>query len=64
MNEVELPADLPASYLPVARSAGFDTSTMYDPPAEIPEEIHAAVKDYVARQVGEVRETIFPLHRL
>jgi acetoin utilization protein AcuC len=64
MNGIELPADLPSSYLPQARAAGFDTTTMYDAPDEMPEELHAAVKDYVARQVGEVRETIFPLHRL
>ena len=64
MNGIELPPELPASYLPKARAAGFDTEAMYDAPIAIPEEIHAAVKDYVSRQVGEVRETIFPLHHL
>lgn len=64
MNEVDLPPDLPASYLPIARAAGIETTALYDAPAEIPDEIHAAVKEYVARRLGEVRETIFPLHRL
>jgi acetoin utilization protein AcuC len=64
MNGVELAPDLPASYLPTARAAGFETTALYDAPAEVPEEISTAVKTYVARRLGEVRDTIFPLHRL
>jgi len=62
INGVELPAALPDSYADTARAAGFTATTLWDAPADVPEEIHAAVKDYVGRQVGAVREAIFPLH--
>ena len=62
MNGIELAADLPASYAPDARAAGFRATTLWDAPAPVPEETQTAVKAYVGRQVGEVRETIFPRH--
>ena len=64
INDVELPNDLPASYEETARAAGFTARTLYDAPAQIPDEIQVAVKDYVGRQVGAVREKIFPHHRI
>ena len=64
MNGIELPDALPASYVAEARAAGCRATTLSDAPAEVPEEIGAAVKIYVDRQVGEVRQTIFPLHGL
>jgi len=64
MNGVELPARLPASYAAQAQAAGFRTQTLWDEPAAIPEEIQAAVRDYVSRQVSGVRETIFRHHGL
>ena len=64
MNDVELPNDLPASYAETARAAEFTAKTLYDAPAQIPEEIHVAVRDYVAHQVTKVRETIFPRHHI
>jgi acetoin utilization protein AcuC len=64
MNGVELPAALPASYLEEARAAGCRAKTLWDEAAEVPEEIQVAVKEYVGRQVSEVRDTVFPLHRI
>jgi acetoin utilization protein AcuC len=64
MNGVELPARLPASYAQDAQAAGFRAKTLWDEPAAIPQEIRAAVRDYVSRQVSGVRETIFRHHGL
>jgi acetoin utilization protein AcuC len=64
MNGIELPDALPASYVAEARAAGCRATTLSDAPVEVAEEIQAAVKSYVERQVGEVRETIFPLHSI
>ena len=62
INGVELPAELPASYAADARAAGFTVTTLWDAPAEVPEDIQAAVRDYVTHQVSSVRETVFPHH--
>ncbi len=64
MNDVELPNELPASYAPDARAAGFRVKTLWDAPVEVGDEIQAAVRDYVGRQVSGVRETIFRHHGL
>ena len=62
INDVELPNELPASYASVARGAGFKAATLYDDPVAIRDDIQDAVKEYVAAQVSDVRETIFRLH--
>jgi acetoin utilization protein AcuC len=64
MNGIELPAALPASYVEEARAMGLRAKALWDEPAQIADEIQVAVKDYVGRQVSEVRETLFPLHRI
>ena len=64
INGVELPNDLPASYAEVARAAGFRAQTLWDAPATIPDEIQAAVREYVAHQVSAVRGTVFPHHHI
>jgi acetoin utilization protein AcuC len=64
MNGMELPDALPASYAADARAAGFTVTTLTDGPATIPEEIRMAVREYVAHQIGAVRETVFPHHRI
>ena len=64
INDVTLPNDLPASYAPDARAAGFRTTRLFDDPIMIPEDIQVAVRDYVSRQVSGVRETIFRHHGL
>jgi acetoin utilization protein AcuC len=62
INDVTLPNDLPAAYMPDARAAGFRTTRLLDDPIAIPEDIQVAVRDYVSRQVSGVRETIFRHH--
>jgi acetoin utilization protein AcuC len=62
LNDVELPNDLPASYEDTAHGAGFRATTLWDAPAEVPEEIQTAVKAYVEGQLTAVRETVFPHH--
>jgi acetoin utilization protein AcuC len=64
MNDVVLPNELPQAYADDARAAGFRATTLSDPPAVIPDETREAVHQYVVRQLGAVRETIFPLHRI
>jgi acetoin utilization protein AcuC len=64
MNGIELPRELPASYAADARAAGFSVTTLWDDDAAIPEEIQAAARDYVSRQVSGVKETIFRHHGL
>ena len=64
MNGIELPDDLPASYLADARAAGFRARTLRDEPVTIPEEIQTAVREYVAHQVSAVRNTVFPHHHI
>ena len=62
INGVELPNELPASYAGDARAAGFRVTTLWDAPTALPDEIQAAVRDYVEHQVSSVRETVFPHH--
>ena len=62
INGVELPNELPASYAVDARAAGFRVTTLWDAPVSVPDEIQAAVRDYVGHQVSSVRETVFPHH--
>ena len=64
INDVTLPNELPASYASVARGAGFKATTLYDDPVVIRDDIQDAVREYVAGQVADVRETIFRLHGL
>jgi acetoin utilization protein AcuC len=64
INGVELPAALPPAYVEEARAFGLRAKSLWDEPAEIAEEIRDAVKNYVGQQVSEVRQTLFPLHRI
>jgi acetoin utilization protein AcuC len=64
MNGIELPAALPVSYVEEARAMGLRAKGLWDDPVQIADEIQLAVKDYVGRQVSEVRQTLFPLHRI
>jgi len=64
INGVELPSALPPAYVEEARKFGLHAKSLWDEPAEIADEIRDAVKTYVGRQVTEVRQTLFPLHRI
>jgi acetoin utilization protein AcuC len=64
LNELELPAELPASFTEDLERYEFDTPYLYDEPIRLQEETRRRVAEYVSRQVSAVRRTIFPLHGL
>jgi acetoin utilization protein AcuC len=65
INGVELPDELPASYARDIEHYGFESTKLWDGPADaLPPDIERAVRDYVDRQVDAVQTTIFPFHRL
>jgi acetoin utilization protein AcuC len=64
LNDVELPATLPAAFAEDARRYGFGSLGLWDEPQPLSDDIRRAVNEYAARQVDAVQRTIFPLHRL
>ncbi len=64
LNGIELPDALPSDFVDDARAFRFTTLTLSDPPAELPEAVRRAARDYAERQVDLIRRTIFPVHRL
>jgi len=64
MNDVELPAALPASFDRDVEIYEFEPRSLWDDPARISEATRERVKDYVDRQVAAVRRLVFPLHGL
>jgi acetoin utilization protein AcuC len=64
LNEVELPATLPAAFTDDAQRYDFGSLGLWDAPQALPDNIRRAVNEYAARQVDAVQRTIFPLHRL
>jgi acetoin utilization protein AcuC len=64
LNGVSLPDELPAAFEADARAHGFETRSLWDPPARLPDDIRRRIADFADRQVAAVRELIFPLHGL
>jgi len=64
LNGVELPARLPASFLAGGSAYGFESDALWDPPADLPEGVQHAVRDYADRRVDEVQQLVFPHHGL
>jgi acetoin utilization protein AcuC len=64
LNDVELPATLPAAFAEDAQRYGFGSLELWDDPQALPDNIRRAVNEYAARQVDAIQRTIFPLHRL
>ena len=64
VNDVELPAEMPASFGADLERYGFETPFLLDEPLRLPDETRRRVNEYVSRQVSEVRRLIFPLHGL
>ncbi|HYB40329.1 MAG TPA: acetoin utilization protein AcuC [Candidatus Methylomirabilis sp.] len=64
MNDVALPDALPRECEADMKRLGLRVLAMSDPPAELPDDTRRWAEEYARRQVGEIRETIFPIHHL
>ena len=64
MNEVELPAELPAAFDRDLHAYDFETRSLWDEPFAIPPDARRRITDYADRQVAAIRRLIFPLHGL
>ncbi len=64
VNNLSLPEALPASCHVEMRRLGLETLSLWDAPAEIPEETRHWTDEYARRQVVTIHEKIFPLHGL
>ncbi len=64
LNDIVLPAELPAAFEEDARRFEFDVQTLWDPPEPLPERQRHRAQEYAERQVDAIRSTIFPIHRL
>ncbi|MBI3625285.1 MAG: acetoin utilization protein AcuC [Candidatus Rokubacteria bacterium] len=64
MNGVELQPELPASFAGDLKRFGFRSPSLWDPPVELPAEIRRRAREYAARQVEAIRQSIFPIHGL
>ena len=64
MNEVELPADLPAAWVEQAARLRVRAQTLWDPPAVLEDARRRIVQDYADRQVDAIQRLVFPFHGL
>jgi acetoin utilization protein AcuC len=64
MNDVELPAEIPAAYHEYAQWFRVRTPLLWDAPAELDEDRRRRIAEYAARQVDAIQRLIFPLHGL
>ncbi len=64
MNGIALDPALPACSHEDLTRLGLEALTLWDPPADLPEDTRRWAKEYAARQVHTIREKIFPLHGL
>jgi acetoin utilization protein AcuC len=64
MNQVTLPEALPRQCQKDMTRLGLGVLSLWDPPAELPEETRRWAEEYARRQVAAIQESIFPLHRL
>lgn len=61
MNDRELDPAIPQGFLEAARSLGFTERNLWDPPAAGSELPREAARKYAEKQVGIIKESIFPL---
>ena len=64
MNDVVLDPALPRPTHAELQRLGLGTMSLWDPVVKLPASARNAAEDYVARQIRQIRETIFPLHRM
>lgn len=66
LNDVELPAQLPAAFEEDIRRFEFRSHSLWDPEDEepVPPEIERRTREYAERQVDAIRRLIFPAHGL
>jgi acetoin utilization protein AcuC len=64
LNGVELPAELPASFVEDLERYEFPVRTLWDPPEPLPEPQRRRAEEFVRLQVEAIRRIIFPTHRL
>jgi acetoin utilization protein AcuC len=64
LNGIDLPASIPHAFDRDLERYEFDSRSLWDEPAPLPDELRRRVKDYVDRQVAAVHRLIFPLHGL
>ena len=62
MNYRELDPTIPQEFLKTARPFGFTEKSLWDPPATESEFSREAARKYAEKQVGIIKESIFPLH--
>jgi acetoin utilization protein AcuC len=64
MNGVELQPTLPSAFAEDMRRFGFRSSSLWDPPIELPAEARRRAREFAGRQVEAIRRSIFPIHSL
>jgi acetoin utilization protein AcuC len=64
MNDVELAAEIPATYNEDLQRFRFRSRELWDPPEPIPAHLERPIRAYVEQQVQAVRRLIFPTHRI
>ena len=64
LNDLELPAEMPATFGADLERYEFETAHLLDEPLRLNEQTRQRVNEYVTRQVAAVKRVIFPLHGL
>jgi len=64
INGVTLPSELPEPSRTELLCFGLRTGSLWDAPADLPQDTRRWAEEYAKRQVGTIQEQIFPLHRL
>jgi len=64
LNDLELPAEMPATFQADLERYEFETAHLLDEPLRLNEQTRQRVNEYVTRQVAAVKRVIFPLHGL
>jgi acetoin utilization protein AcuC len=64
INGVTLPPELPEPSRNELARFGLRTGSLWDAPADLPQDTRRWAEEYAARQVGAIQEQILPLHRL
>ena len=64
MNDVALDPALPKQAHAELQRLGLGTMSLWDPVVELPASARNAAEEYAARQILQIRESIFPIHRL
>jgi acetoin utilization protein AcuC len=64
MNDLDLPAEIPASFDEDLRRYEFESRSLWDEPVRLHPEAQERIVDYANRQVEAIRRLVFPLHGL